>query len=255
MIFPCPLESHSPFIVAAFFVPPRQSKYGTDWRNHLPQSLGVTSIKELIDHVIDEGNRLFADTRYKNSWVIYHDALPQWWEATAQAHIASRGFAERQWRARGETNAAVHRRFKDKLMGDSPELMPLDSSLFGDQIEKVAWLVMMTAALEKEKRFSMGTPDEAWRTMVAAWDLVPEARIAEDIERFVTALEAIIAAKGAYVEDMDLRNGHRKVMQRLVRGGAVREDGGNRAATEALIEEGLAGVMKTWEGISAKLGG
>ena len=217
--------------------------------------MGVTSIQKLIDHVIDDGNRLFADTRYKNSWVIYHDALPQWWEADAQAHIAKRGFAHRQWRARGATNREVHDRYKDKLMGDSPELMPLDSSLFGDQIEKVAWLVMTTAHLEKEKRFSMGTPDEAWRTMVAAWDLVPEERIVEDVERFVTALEAIIAAKGAYVEDMDLRNGHREVMQRLVRGGAPRDSCSGRAATEALIEEGLAGVMKTWEGISAKLGG
>ena len=157
-----------------------------------------------MDHVIDDGNRLFADTRYKNSWVIYHDALPQWWEADAQAHLAKRGFA---------------------------------------------------AHLKKEKRFSMGTPDEAWRTMVAAWDLVPEERIVEDVERFVTALEAIIAAKGAYVEDMDLRNGHREVMQRLVRGGAPRDSSSGRAATEALIEEGLAGVMKTWEGISAKFGG
>ena len=101
----------------------------------------------------------------------------------------------------------------------------------------------------------MGTPDEAWRTMVVVWDLVPTARIVEDIERFVTALEAIIAAKGTYVEDMDLRNGHREVMQRLVRGGVMRDGCSSRAATEALIEEGLAGVMKTWEGISAKIGG
>ena len=36
-------------------------------------------------------------------------------------------------------------------MGDSPELMPLDSSLFSDLIEKVAWLVVSTAKLEKEK--------------------------------------------------------------------------------------------------------
>ena len=57
----------------------------------------MTSIKELIDHVIDEGNRVFADTRYARTWVIYHDALPQWWETAAQEHIASRGFADRQW--------------------------------------------------------------------------------------------------------------------------------------------------------------
>ena len=77
------------------FLPFRQSKYGPDWRDYLPQSMGVTSIQELINHVIDEGNRLFADTRFKNSWVIYHDALSQWWEADTQGHPAKMGFAHR----------------------------------------------------------------------------------------------------------------------------------------------------------------
>ena len=57
--------------------------------------MGVTSIKVLIDHVIAEGNRLFRDTRYADTWVIYHDALPQWWETAAQEYMASKGFAER----------------------------------------------------------------------------------------------------------------------------------------------------------------
>ena len=103
-------------------------------------------------------------------------------------------------------------------MGDSPELMPLDSSLFCDLINKVAWLVVTTAGMGDE-RYSMGTPDRAWRTMVDAWELVPEARIRQDVGRFVSVLDAIIAAGGAYVGDLDLRNGHRRDMQRLVRGG------------------------------------
>ena len=48
-------------------------------------------------------------------------------------------------------------------MGDSPELMPLDSSLFSDQIENVAKLVVATASLEEEERFTMATPDKAWK--------------------------------------------------------------------------------------------
>ena len=113
----------------------------------------MTSIRELIDHVIDEGNRIFADTRYANSWIIYHDALPQWWETAAQRYIASRGFADRQWRARGDTNDRIANWYRNKLMGDSPELMPLDSSLFGDLIEKVAYLVVTTASNTGEDRF------------------------------------------------------------------------------------------------------
>ncbi len=211
------------------------------------------SIKELIDHVIDEGNRLFADTAYANTWMIYHDALPQWWEKGAQHHIRSRGFAERQWKARGDTNDKVAAHYRGKLMGDSPELMPLDSSLFSDLIEKVAWLVVATAKMEGEDKFSMATPDEAWRTMVAAWDLVPAERILADMSRFTTALDAIIAANGAYVSDADLRNGHRQAMQRLVRGGALRDGGGNRAAIAARVEAGLNQVMATWEGLTEEV--
>ncbi len=114
--------------------------------------------------------------------------------------------------------------YRDKLMGDSPELMPLDSTLFGDQIEWVAWLVVSTAMLPVKEQYSMATPDEAWRTMVDAWTQVPESRIVDDIDRFTLALNAIIEAKGAYVADMDLRKGHRALMQRLVRGGRKEDE-------------------------------
>ncbi len=140
------------------------------------------------------------------------------------------------------------------LMEDNPELQPLGSSLFADQIEKVAWLVVATAKMEGDAKYSMATPDEAWRTMVAAWDLVPADRIVADILRFRTALDAIIAAKGAYVSDCDLRNGHRRAMQRLVRGGALRDDNGNRAETAARVEAGLKCVMESWKGMTAEVG-
>ena len=120
----------------------------------MPKKFGFTSIKTLIDWAIDEGNRLFAGTPHANTWVIYHDALSQWWEkgeGGAQEYLASRGFEHRQWRARGATNDEIADNYKDKLMGDSPELMPLDSSLFGDLIEKVAWLVVSTSRMEGDE--------------------------------------------------------------------------------------------------------
>ena len=141
----------------------------------------------------------------------------------------------------------IARYYRDKLMGDSPELMPLDSTLFGDQIEWVAWLVVSTALLPEKEQYSMGSPNEAWRTMVDAWTQVPESRIVEDIDRFVVALERIIEAKGAYVADCDLRKGHRALMQRLVRGGARRR---NNDGTAARVEEGLKAVMASWEGLT-----
>ena len=84
--------------------------------------------------------------------------------------------------------------------------------------------------------------------------MVAPGRIVADVSRFTVALDAIIANRGAYVADHDLRNGHRRVMQRLVRGGALQGVSGGRAATEALVAKGLREVMASWEGISALSG-
>ena len=69
-----------------------QSRYGADWKDHLPAKFDYVSIKDLIDWTINRGNELFADTRYSTTWWIYHDALAQWWEKSAQEHIKARGF-------------------------------------------------------------------------------------------------------------------------------------------------------------------
>ncbi len=222
---------------------------GENWLKHLPAKFDVC-IKELIDHTIADGDWLFVDTRFAKTWMIYHDALSQWWEKEAQEYIKSKGMFDRQWRARGATNDFLPPYYRDKLMSDSPELMPLDSSLFGDLVEKVAELVTLTVLLSEEEKYSMATPDKAWRTMVDAWTQVPESRIIEDVDKFVVAIDAIIAAEGCYVSDKDLRNGHRKLMQKLVRGGAVRKDGGEKA-TAARLKEGLKEVMMSWDGWSA----
>ena len=230
---------------------PYVSRFGEDWMSHLPTSFKFTSIQRLVDHVIAEGNRLFEDTRWKTSWKVYHDALPQWWERRTQEYIAERGFKDRQWRANSDTNLLIANHYRGKLMGDSPELMPLDSSLFSDQIEKVAELVVSTASLPDDEKYSMATPDRAWRTMVDAWTRVPEHRILQDIDRFRSALDAIIAAKGAYVEDADLRNGHRKLMRRLVRGGATRPGVEGGTTTERL-RKGLELAKASWVGLTVK---
>ena len=229
---------------------PYEARYGESWRDKIPGSFGVTSIKVLVDHVINEGNRLFADTRFANTWVIYHDALSQWWEKSTQEYIASRGFKDRQWKSNAETDKVISKYYVGKLMGDSPECMPLDSSLFSDQIENVAELVVGTALLEGDERFTMATPNKAWTTMVAAWGMLKSDRIIQDIDRFVPALDAIIAAEGAYVSDKDLRNGHRRLMRRLVRGGAPVQ-GSDGVSTAARLQKGLEEAKKSWEGMTA----
>ena len=51
-------------------------------------------VTDLMQHAIDEGNRLFADTPYKDSWFIFHDHLSAWWEKEAQDYLRQRGVTE-----------------------------------------------------------------------------------------------------------------------------------------------------------------
>ena len=201
--------------------------------NHLPAAFTDVCITDAMAWVTKEGNRLFADTPFKLTWKIYHDALPQWWEKGAQEFMTEQGFADWQWRSNSATNLLVAKYYMNKLMGDSPELMPLDSSLFNDLIEGVTIHVVGTTTLPKGERYSMGLPDDAWRTMCEVWSRAPSSeRIIEDIDRFKKAVEKIIAAEGCYVEEYDARHGHRKSMQKAVKGGGVQHFGGGYADRE-----------------------
>ena len=123
-----------------------QLRYPDTWREELklacsktlgskeaPTFKGYVCVTDLMDHVVAESQRLFEGTKYEHSFVIYHDALKQWWEPEAQAHLLTHGIGpERQLCIRGDTNDAVAKHYVNKLVGDSPEFCPLDSNLFSD---------------------------------------------------------------------------------------------------------------------------
>ena len=163
--------------------------------------------------------------------------------------MKERGFYDRQWKASGDTNEKNAKRYNNKLMGDSPELMPLDSSLLGDLIEAIALNVVATGTHNQGERYSMGTPNEAWRTMSEVWEQSPtEERIIQDIDRFRVALKKNIAAEGTYVEEYDGRKGHRKATQKAIKGGSLIMTPGGVLADRAL--EGLQELISTWNGLT-----
>ena len=88
--------------------------------------------------------------------------------------------------------------------------------------------------------------------MCEVWSRAPSSeRIIEDIDRFKKAVEKIIAAEGCYVEEYDARHGHRKSMQKAVKGGAF-----NISAEGTLTEkamEGMRGLMSSWVGLTSKI--
>ena len=59
--------------------------------------------------------------------MICHDALNQYWEAGAPDYLKTRGFGPERRARRMKAS-----RYAGRLVGNSPELMPLDSNLFAD---------------------------------------------------------------------------------------------------------------------------
>ena len=98
-----------------------------------PPSLSLSlslSPFQIMAHVIDESTKAFAGTSRASTFFIFHDGLSAWWEAEAQAYLASRGFANRQVR---NTTANKGTRYERKIVGDSPEMCrALDSHGFAD---------------------------------------------------------------------------------------------------------------------------
>lgn len=74
--------------------------------------------------------------------------------------MTEQGFADQQWKLKNITNLLVAKHYINKLMDDSPELMPLNSSLFNSLIKGVALHVVGTTTLAKGERYSMGLPDD-----------------------------------------------------------------------------------------------
>ena len=86
-----------------------QAKFGRNWKIKVKEQLGkgsnaVCNVTDLMDHAISEGNRLFRDTPYANTWVMYHDALSAWWSVAAQDHMRCRRFHNRQVHGLGLAN-------------------------------------------------------------------------------------------------------------------------------------------------------
>jgi hypothetical protein len=58
-----------------------------------------------MDHVYKHCVEAFKGTPREKTWVLYHDALSQWWEAESQVHAEAIGLRGHQLRAWGETNS------------------------------------------------------------------------------------------------------------------------------------------------------
>jgi len=193
------------------------------------RSRKIVWVNDLVLHVYLEGERIYKNTNQRNSWVIQHDALSAWWDPNAQALLDRLGMSNRQVRARGPNTAStlvcdeldadnnfVRRHehpnlHRSKMMGDSPELMPLDRHLFNDLKHGCRLNVGATRWLPEGdiRKFLFNTPANAWVSLCRTWEHTPSSeRIVEDIEEYFRAVDQVVETRGTFVE-LNYHNGRR----------------------------------------------
>ena len=220
-LYPGPVRAGRPVVRAGRkdtseeFLHPR-----TEWEWRIRDVIAHSStaaicVTDMMDHIIVEGDRLFAGTGFEDSWVIGHDALSVWWEKESLKYLHDiKGFGPTRYLcAQGKTNRD-NRYYRGSLVGNRPELMPLDSHLNADHEYGLMWHVAITSDLKIDdpKKFKMGTPGEVSDSMDRTWEVFPTPeRIVEDILRFPVALQRIKDVNGAVVPEMDNRKGRRKI--------------------------------------------
>ena len=213
--WPGPVRAGNPDIdgPGAELLAPRE-----EWKWQVRSVLGrgnspVVCVTDMMDHIISEGDKFYKGTEFENTWIIGHDHLSQWWSKESLAYLHSRGFDEQRYLCcEGETNKG-NRHYEGSLVGNRPELMPLDSHLNADHERGMKHHIALTSILENDdaKKFKMGTPTECGESMDRTWEVYPTAeRIVSDINKFPRALQAIIDHEGAVVPEMDNRSGRRK---------------------------------------------
>ena len=158
-------------------------------------------ITDIMDHVIAESNKVYAATVHADTYLIFHDALTQWWERDAQDYLESKGFKSRQVRNLNDENS--HTRYHEKLCGDSPEMCRgCDSHGFAHLRESIALHTSLSSLydIDDPRRFSTGTPAQLWTTMTRCWEVAPtSADIITDITSFPHVINVLIENKGCVV--------------------------------------------------------
>jgi len=196
-----------------------RGRFPDTWSEELDKAVtkaGFVCVTKLMKHVIDTSEAAFKGTVAEGCFFIFHDGLSQWWTPAAQAYMKSRGYEHRQMRILGPTNDRVCKRYRGKLVGDSPELCRgLDAHGFADLDAAVALNCSLASFHPRghplREKWSMAKVDTLFAAMNETWlHCAPTgARMLEDVAKIEPVLEVIVAAKGGVVADEFYRTGRR----------------------------------------------
>ena len=214
---------------------PYKSRYGDVWKDELATALykkGKVCVTELVTHIVRESEKVYANTKYKDTWRFYHDALSLMtaksciaWMKTQKVREGSDVTFLDKWILPQNGLNDQFKRFKGRPIGNSPEMMPLDNCLNKDLHEAVSRHILMSraSAIKKDdpRIFSLKTPKQGASSYTRIWNPTnggvapPSNRIIQDIKKVVAAMKQIGAAKGAFVPNLAQRPGDRHIINQL----------------------------------------
>jgi hypothetical protein len=199
--------------------------------------LGYCDVRDIMDHIVGEHNKLYKGTKREKTSMIFHDHLKAWFEDEAQVHLKKLGFENRQLRILPANYDKVVLGYRGKLAGNSPEMCRgLDAHGFADLDRSTVLNCSIAATLALEdpvrKRWGMGTPITLRYSMWNSWSHSPSSeRIIEDIMNFPMVLKKIIDAEGCVVPDEILRTGRRAIPGGTKPSGGSKKRSRSRKAT------------------------
>ncbi len=172
-------------------------------------------ITDLVKHIEIQTKKYYKDTEHRDTYMFYHDALSlmtaklcvEWMK---QQKISGEDTVVYDGWIKPELGLNDHiSTFGGRPPRNSPELMPLDTSLNQDIHESakkhnLISMAIRTHGVADNCLFSMATPKEAARCYKRICNpitgVVPTLqRILQDVNKVITALHVIYNAEGVYV--------------------------------------------------------
>ena len=199
---------------------PYKSRYGAAmWESKVRAELrtaGHVCITELVEHMITQSAAVMKGTAHEDDWVFYHDALTQMTDRACISWMKEKGYYKRWVLPLKDLNAGTV--YDGRPVGNSPEMMCLDCSLFKDVADAVNRHVSITSKLADDdpRKFMKNTPQRLLHAYLRIVDPVSgvsptSERIIQDVERcWDNHLWAIFEARGTVVPGLGSRNGHRR---------------------------------------------
>ena len=167
----------------------------------------------MVQFMYDETAKLFDDESGKG-FHIYHDALIYLTHKSCQNKLEDLGIKDTFIGPVLDCNVGTV--YEGRNVGNSPEMMPLDCSLFADVSHVLSVHCAITSSITKDSKykaakFSMATPKDVQSAVNRLWPEMFQntTRIRDDILKVLSSMKTIISHKGAMVNGIGDRKGRR----------------------------------------------